>query len=69
VKGITQELRGDRVSASTVSNLNQKIYKQVEERPQWPPVADFLCLRKRLVVGARLGGEVKNVSIRRRLMR
>jgi putative transposase len=34
VEDITQALWGTRVSASTVSDLNQKIYKQIEERGQ-----------------------------------
>ena len=32
VEDITQALWGTRVSVSTVSDLNQKIYKQIEHR-------------------------------------
>ena len=38
---ITQALWGTRVSASTVSDLNQKIYKQIEEWRQQPLVGEF----------------------------
>ena len=35
VEDITQALWGTRVSASTVSDLNQRIYKQIEEWRRW----------------------------------
>ena len=41
VEDITQALWGTRVSASTVSDLNQKIYKQIDEWRQQPLVGDF----------------------------
>ncbi|MCU1251105.1 MAG: transposase [Edaphobacter sp.] len=41
VEDITQALWGTRVSASTVSDLNQKIYKQIEEWRQQPLVGEF----------------------------
>ena len=37
----TQAPWGTRVSASTVSDLNQKIYKQIEEWRQQPLVGEF----------------------------
>lgn len=39
VEDITQALWGTRVSASTVSDLNQKIYRQIEEWRQQPLVS------------------------------
>src|ERR1700730_7163938 len=44
VEDITQALWGTRVSASTVSDLNQKIYKQIEEGRQQPLVGEFRCV-------------------------
>lgn len=64
VEDITQALWGTRVSASTVSDLNQKIYRQIEKWRHQPLVGEFpyvfldaLCLKRSS------GGEVKNVSV------
>jgi putative transposase len=61
VEDITQALWGTRVSASTVSNLNQKIYDEWRQRPlvgEFPYVfLDGLWLKRSW------GGEVKNVSV------
>jgi hypothetical protein len=46
VEDITLALWGMRVSASTVSDLNQNIYKQIEDWRQQPLVGDFLHLRR-----------------------
>jgi len=64
VEDITQALWGTRVSASTVSDLNQKIYKQIEERRQQPLVGDFpYVFVDGLWLKRSWGGEVKNVSV------
>jgi putative transposase len=41
VEDITQALWGTRVPASSVDDLNQKIYKQIEEWRQQPLVGEF----------------------------
>ena len=52
------------MSASTVSDLNQKIYKQIEERRQQPLVGDFpYVFVDGLWLKRSWGGEVKNVSV------
>jgi len=58
VEDITQALWGTRVSASTVSDLNQKIYRQIEEWRQQPLVSGTTkrgdpYLRMLLIHGAR----------------
>jgi putative transposase len=64
VEDITQALWGTRVSASTVSDLNQKIYKQIEEWHQQPLVGDFpYVFLDGLWLKRSWGGEVKNVSV------
>jgi hypothetical protein len=64
VEDITQALWGTRVSASTVSELNQKIYKQIEEWRQQPLVGDFrYVFLDGLWLKRSWGGEVKNVSV------
>ena len=64
VEDITQALWGMRVSASTVSDLNQKIYKQIEEWRQQPLVGDFpYVFLDGLWLKRSWGGEVKNVSV------
>ena len=64
VEDITQALWGTRVSASTVSDLNQKIYKQIEEWRQQPLVGDFpYVFLDGLWLKRSWGGEVKNVSV------
>ncbi len=64
VEDITQALWGTRVSPSTVSDLNQKIYDRIEawrSRPlkgNYPYIyLDGICLKRSW------GGEVKNVSV------
>ncbi len=64
VEDITEALWGTRVSASTVSSLNKKIYSHIEEwrnrtlENEYPYVyLDGICLKMNW------GGEVKNVSI------
>ena len=64
VEDITQVLWGTRVSASTVSDLNQKIYKQIEQWRQQPLVGDFpYVFLDGLWLKRSWGGEVKNVSV------
>lgn len=55
---------GTRVSASTVSDLNQKIYGEINERRERPLVGDFPCaFLDGLWLKRSWGGEVKNVSV------
>src|SRR3979490_2113042 len=64
VEDITQALWGTRVSASTVSDLNQKIYKQIEEWRQQPLVGEFpYVFLDSLWLKRSWGGEVKNISV------
>jgi putative transposase len=64
VEDITESLWGMRVSAGTVSELNQKLYQRIESwrnepiRGSYPYVyLDGICLKRTW------GGEVKNVSV------
>jgi transposase-like protein len=64
VEDITQALWGTRVSASTVSDLNQKIYGKINEWRERPLVGDFPYVYLDGVWLKRSwGGEVKNVSV------
>src|SRR5580700_124833 len=64
VEDITQALWGTRVSASTVSDLNQKIYKQIEEWRQQPLVGEFpYVFLDGLWLKRSWGGEMRNVSV------
>ena len=64
VEDITQALWGTRVSASTVSDLNQKIYEQIEEWRQQPLVGEFpYVFLDGLWLKRSWGGEVKNISV------
>ena len=64
VEDITQALWGTRVSASTVSDLNQKIYRQIDEWRQRPLEGDFpYVFLDGLWLKRSWGGEVKNVSV------
>jgi putative transposase len=64
VEDITQALWGTRVSASTVSDLNQKIYRQIEEWRLQPLVGGFpYVFLDGLWLKRSWGGEVKNVSV------
>lgn len=64
VEDITQALWGTRVSASTVSELNQKVYGHIEDWRNKPIEGEFpyvyldgICLKRSW------GGEVRNVSV------
>src|SRR3984885_14685678 len=64
VEDITQALWGTRVSASTVSDLNQRIYQQIEQWRQQPLVGDFpYVFLDGIWLKRSWGGEVKNVSV------
>ena len=64
VEDITQALWGTRVSASTVSDLNQKIYGKIDEWRERPLVSDFpYVFLDGLWLKRSWGGEVKNVSV------
>ena len=64
VEDITQALWGTRVSASTVSDLNQKIYRQIDDWRQRPLEGDFpYVFLDGLWLKRNWGGEVKNVSV------
>ena len=64
VEDITQALWGTRVSASTVSDLNQKIYSKINEWRERPLVGDFpYVFLDGLWLKRSWGGEVKNVSV------
>jgi putative transposase len=64
VEDITQALWGTRVSASTVSELNQKIYGKINEWRERPLVGEFpYVFLDGLWLKRSWGGEVKNVSI------
>jgi len=64
VEDITEALWGTRVSPSTVSELNQKIYKQIEQWRQRPLIAEYAYVYlDGLWLKRSWGGEVKNVSV------
>src|SRR6266702_3435707 len=64
VEDITQALWGTRVSASTVSDLNQKIYGKIDEWRERPLVGEFpYVFLDGLWLKRSWGGEVKNVSV------
>jgi putative transposase len=64
VEDITQALWGTRVSASTVSDLNQKIYGKIDEWRQRPLAGDFpYVFLDGLWLKRSWGGEVKSVSV------
>ena len=64
VEDITQALWGTRVSASTVSDLNQKIYGKINEWRERPLVGEFpYVFLDGLWLKRSWGGEVKNVSV------
>jgi putative transposase len=64
VEDITQALWGTRVSASTVSELNQKIYGKINEWRERPLVGEFpYVFLDGLWLKRSWGGEVKNVSV------
>jgi putative transposase len=64
VEDITQALWGTRVSASTVSDLNQKIYGKINEWRERSLVGEFpYVFLDGLWLKRSWGGEVKNVSV------
>ena len=64
VEDITQALWGTRVSASTGSDLNRKIYGKIDAWRERPLVGDFpYGFLDGLWLKRRWGGEVKNVSV------
>jgi putative transposase len=64
VEDITRALWGTRVSASTVSDLNQKIYGKIDEWRERPLVGEFpYVFLDGLWLKRSWGGEVKNVSV------
>jgi transposase-like protein len=64
VEDITQALWGTRVSASTVSDLNQKIYGKINEWRERPLVGDFpYVFLDGIWLKRSWGGEVKNVAV------
>jgi putative transposase len=64
VEDITQALWGTRVSASTVSDPNQKIYGKINEWRERPLVGEFpYVFLDGLWLKRSWGGEVKNVSV------
>jgi putative transposase len=64
VEDITQALWGTRVSPGTVSNLNQKIYKRIEEWRNRPIEGDYPYLYLDGIVLKRTWAEeVRNVSV------
>ncbi len=64
VEDITEALWGTRVSPSTVSDLNKKIYGTIEAWRNRPIEGEHpLCLPGRQHAQAQLGGEVRNVSL------
>lgn len=64
VEDITEALWGTRVSPSTVSELNQKIYKRIEEWRQRPIEGRFPYVYiDGIFLKRSWGGEVRNVSV------
>ena len=64
VEDIAQARWGTRVSASTVSDLNRKIYKQIEQWRQQPLVGEFpYVFLDGIWLKRSWGGEVKSVSV------
>ena len=64
VEDITQALWGTRVSPSTISNLNQKIYEQIDEWRNRPLKGSFPYVYLDGVWLKRSwGGEVRNISV------
>ena len=64
MEDITQALWGTKASASTVSDLNQKIYGKIDEWRLRPLVGDFPhVFLDGLWLKRSWGGEVKNVSV------
>ncbi len=65
VEDITEALWGNRVSPSTISDLNQKIFKRIETWRQRPLETEYPYVFRRwdLRLKRSWGGEVQNVSV------
>lgn len=64
VEDITEALWGSRVSPGTVSNLNKKIYAQIEQWRNRPIEGDYAYVyMDGIVLKRSWAGEVKNVSV------
>ena len=64
VEDITEALWGTKVSSATVSNLNQKIYKQIEAWRQKPIIGEHpYVYLDGISLKRSWGGEVRNVSV------
>jgi len=64
VEDITEALWGTKVSSGTVSNLNQKIYKQIEAWRQKPIIGEHpYVYLDGISLKRSWGGEVRNVSV------
>lgn len=64
VEDITEALWGTKVSSGTISNLNKKVYKNIEEWRNRPITDEFPYVYLDGIVMKRTwGGEVRNVSI------
>lgn len=64
VEDITEALWGTKVSPGTVSNLNQKIYKRIEDWRNRPLEGDFpYVYLDGIVLKRTWGGEIRNVSV------
>lgn len=64
VEDITELLWGTKVSSSTISNLNQKAYKHIEEWRQRPLTGEYPYVYVDGIYLKRCwGGEIQNVSV------
>lgn len=64
VEDITEALWGTRVSSGTVSNLNKKVYKHIEEWRNRPIKGDFpYVYLDGIVLKRSWAGEIRNVSV------
>ena len=64
VEDITEALWGTRVSSSTVSRLNQRIYRHIEAWRNRPIVGDYPYVHlDGIILKRSWGGEVKNISV------
>ena len=64
VEDITETLWGTKVSSGTISNLNQKAYKHIEEWRQRPLTGEYPYVYVDGIYLKRCwGGEIQNVSV------
>ena len=64
VEDITEALWGERVSPSTVSELNQKIYGRIEEWRNWPIEGEYAYVYlDGIWLKRSWGGEVRNITV------